>query len=96
MKVRVVPAARAEFLEALTYFEEQRAGLGRNLATEISDAVRKIVANPSSCPRHLAGTRRCRLRRFKYGIVYRVTETEIRIIAMMHLHRRPGYWKGRG
>ncbi len=29
------------------------------------------------------------------GILYDVTEEEIRIVAVMHLHRRPGYWKKR-
>src|SRR3546814_7747471 len=39
--------------------------------------------------------RRCQLRRFPYGIVYEPTASEIVIIAVAHLHRRPEYWRSR-
>jgi hypothetical protein len=40
----------------------------------------------------------CRKRRFKkfpYGIVFRVHDGEIFVLAVMHLRRKPGYWKDR-
>jgi toxin ParE2 len=36
---------------------------------------------------------RYRLRRFPYGLVYRLAESEIVVLAVMHLHRKPDYWK---
>jgi toxin ParE1/3/4 len=95
VKVSFAAAARVELLEAVVYYEEQRQGLGRDFALEVHEAVRKIKDSPRSCPRHLFGTRRCTLWRFRYGIVYRMTEQEIRVLAIMHLHRKPGYWKNR-
>jgi plasmid stabilization system protein ParE len=85
-----------EFLEALVYYEEQREGLGKLFAEDVRAAVLKIKQNPSSCPPHLHGTRRCRLDRFSYGLVYRTKGQDVVILAVMHLSRRPGYWKGRG
>jgi hypothetical protein len=38
---------------------------------------------------------RCRVNRFPYGLVYEVSGEEIVIVAVMHLHRRPGYWRDR-
>jgi len=35
------------------------------------------------------------VRRFPYGVVYRKTPSVIRILAVMHLMRKPGYWKER-
>jgi hypothetical protein len=96
VKARLVPAARVEFLEALNYFQGQTVGLGRDFALDFGDTVKQIVRRPLACPAHLNGTRRCRLKRFRYGVVYRVLEKEIRVLAVMHLHRRPGYWRGRG
>ena len=90
-----MPAARTELLEVVRYYEEQRTGLGRSFAQEVNRAVKRIVTRPLACPKHLANTRRCRLNRFQYGVVYRVVEAEIRVVAIMHLHRRPGYWRGR-
>lgn len=42
-----------------------------------------------------ASIHQCRIIRFPYGIIYRLKEDQIEIIAIMHLHRRPGYWKMR-
>ena len=71
-------------------------GLGRDFAIEFGETVRQIVRHPLACAEHVDGTRRCRLNRFRYGVVYRVLTSEIRLLAVMHLHRRPGYWRGRG
>ncbi len=34
-------------------------------------------------------------RRLRYGIIYRFIDNQTQIIAIMHLHRKPGYWKSR-
>ena len=41
------------------------------------------------------GFRRRLLRRFPYGILYKEEESQIVIVAVMHLQRRPGYWRNR-
>jgi plasmid stabilization system protein ParE len=40
-------------------------------------------------------TRRVLLTRFPYQVVYRLRPTEIVIVAIAHLKRRPRYWKDR-
>jgi hypothetical protein len=39
--------------------------------------------------------RRCRLRRFPYGVIYHADEMEILVVAVAHAHRRPDYWRDR-
>ena len=39
--------------------------------------------------------RRVLVPKFPYGLLYRVEPDRIYIIAVMHLHRRPGYWRSR-
>ena len=39
--------------------------------------------------------RRRMLNRFPYGLLYAVEADRIIVVAVMHLHRRPGYWKDR-
>jgi hypothetical protein len=35
------------------------------------------------------------MQRFPYGIVYELSEIEIVLIAVAHLHREPEYWRSR-
>jgi len=96
MKCWFHPEARAEFLESVRYYEEQQSGLGRRLLEAVSETIRRIQAHPSMY-RVVSGTwRQCRVPRFPFGIIYRVGNRRVEIIAVMHLHRKPGYWRHRG
>lgn len=39
--------------------------------------------------------RKVRVEDFPYAVVYRLEVSELRIISVMHLHRRPVYWSDR-
>jgi len=39
--------------------------------------------------------RRRLIRRFPFGILYRIEPEEIVIVAVAHLLRKPGYWRKR-
>ena len=41
------------------------------------------------------GTRILALHNFPYSLIYRIQGDEIRVIAIAHHSRRPGYWVGR-
>ncbi|MBI3775205.1 MAG: hypothetical protein HY273_06575 [Gammaproteobacteria bacterium] len=41
------------------------------------------------------GKRRYVMQRFPYSLIYTVSSEEIRILAVAHHSRRPGYWQGR-
>ena len=89
------PAAMIDAMEATLYYDQQEPGLGRRFERALESAERAIVEAPERWPRHMAQTRRYRLKRFPYGVVYRVQRDTIGIFAVMHLHRKPGYWVSR-
>lgn len=89
------PAARAELLASIRYYEAQKSGLGRRFLESVTEAIPRIEAHPNMY-RAVAGTwRQCRVPRFPFGIIYRVKRGNIEIVAVMHLHRDPGYGRNR-
>jgi plasmid stabilization system protein ParE len=87
--------ARMELVQSARYYEEQRRGLGLRFLEAATEAIRRIQAHPNLY-RVVSGTwRQCRIPRFPFGIIYRVANRRVEIIAVMHLHRRPGYWHER-
>ena len=95
MKVRFLIPARRELADAFRYYESKQPGLGESFRDAAWDAVQRIRRLPTACPTLGGAIRRCRLRRFPYAIIYAASDTEIIIIAVAHLRRRPGYWRGR-
>lgn len=87
--------AEEEMLEASAYYEGQARGLGRDFLAEVRRAVDSIVENPRLGRIVRLPIRRRLMRRFPFGILYRIDPQEIVIIAVMHLRRRPGYWAER-
>ncbi len=94
------PAARAEYLNALDWYDEQEAGLGDRLADDLDDGVDFIRAWPDAAPVHRGAKRIPVIRRkgvdvFPYGIIYFVRDSEVPVVAYAHERRRPGYWRKR-
>jgi plasmid stabilization system protein ParE len=95
--VRFSEPASEEFNEAVRWYETRRPGLGGDLFDEIAATLSKIEDNPEigtalSSDRQ---TRRALVSRFPYQVVYRLRSADVVIVAIAHLKRRPGYWRGR-
>jgi plasmid stabilization system protein ParE len=95
MNYSFLEAAKEELEEAVRYYEEQREGLGSEFAQEITTTITRIQEYPDAWAKISKNARCCRTKRFPYGIIYTVRGEEILILAVMHLHRKPGYWKKR-
>jgi toxin ParE1/3/4 len=88
--------ATADLLAAAVYYEMQRPGLGMEFLNEVEEAERRIQRNPKWYPAYgRKGVRFCQVRRFPYLLYYRETDTCIRVFAVAHGRRRPGYWSRR-
>ncbi len=95
MKYSFLAPAREEFDEAIDFYNKRRDGLGYEFADEVERAIERILEHPRAWHPLSPRARRCRTRRFPYGVIYQIRENEILIVAIMHLRRRPGYWKDR-
>ena len=95
MEIRVLEAAEAELDDAVEYYNTQLPGLGDQFLLEFIKSTERIKNYPDAWHPFSKSTRRCRLNRFPYAIIYYLSKGTINIIALACLHRRPGYWKGR-
>jgi len=93
--VRFLAPAEEEMNASAQYYEQQFPGLGSRFLDEIDRGIRAIKVLPEASPVISPHIRRKLIRHFPYTLVYRITPTEIVILAVMHLHRRPGYWQNR-
>ena len=93
--VKFHPDAESEMIEAAAYYETQQPDLGRRFLTSVQEAVNRIVLNPRLYPTVELDVRRCLTKMFPFGVLFREQPDRIVIMAVMHLHRDPGYWKDR-
>jgi plasmid stabilization system protein ParE len=93
--VRLHPDAIADATAAYEWYAERNPSAANAFISELDNAISQIQTGPERCTMHLHGTRKFLLRRFPYGVVYRITKSAIQVIAVAHGRRRPGYWKSR-
>ncbi|HPB82497.1 MAG TPA: type II toxin-antitoxin system RelE/ParE family toxin [Spirochaetota bacterium] len=89
------PDAVIELDDAVAYYEEIETGLGIDLAAEVYSAVQRACTMPGGWTTMTGDVRRSLVKRFPYGVLYSHEDGFIFIIAVMHLHRDPEYWKDR-
>ncbi len=90
------PAAEAELLDALEYYERQRQGLGGELRRDFEAVLEKVRKNPFSyAVTDTGGVRYASFRKFRYRVVFLDLNDHLWIVAVSHHSRHPRYWSGR-
>ena len=95
MEIRFLEAAQHELDEAVDHYNNESPGLSNEFLVEILKVLDRIHDYPDAWHPFSEDTRRCRTRRFPYAVVYQVQPDQILVVAVMHLHRSPDYWRGR-
>ena len=96
MKLVVAPPALAELHDTAAFYTlKANAGLGLAFVAEFERTANFVLVNPLLGAVFRGTRRRYILRRFPYSIIYQVAAEELRILAIAHHRRRPGYWVNR-
>jgi hypothetical protein len=95
MQIRFLEIAQIELDEAIDYYNYEESGLGEDFLTEVLKSLDRIGQFPEAWHPCSKRTRRCKTRRFPYGVIYQIRKNEILIVAIANLHRKPDYWKDR-
>ncbi len=95
MIARFHPAAERELAAGMEVGEERGSGLGDDLLDEVERVVALLCEFPDIGERLDDKRRRFPLRRFPFGVIFRVEGETLRILALAHRRQRPGYWRKR-
>lgn len=93
--VELHPEAVAEARAARLWYAERDPIAAVQFMDSLDHAMALVIEAPGRWPPYLHGTRRLLLRRFPFAIVFRELTDRIRVVAVAHQHRRPGYWSAR-
>src|ERR1019366_2186298 len=93
--VITLEAAEEELRKAKEYHELRRRGLGGEFVQAFEEAMERILAFPEAWGMIADKVRYCIFKRFEYGVLYVIRGETIFVLAVMHLKRRPEYWKKR-
>jgi plasmid stabilization system protein ParE len=89
------PLAERELNDAAQYYDMESEGLGAAFLGEVERCCGAILAHPEAGPAIRGVVRRRLIARFPYAILYTLRPDAVRVVAVMNLKRRPGYWVGR-
>ena len=95
MRLTYHPAAEAELVKAARFYERKVPSLGSQFLDAVDRAAAVILKTPERFRIIEAEVRKVSLRRFPYAIYYRMVSGQIRILAVKHHSRHPGYWRAR-
>ena len=89
------PEASKEYLHAIEYYAAINPELGERFDAEIQHMVDEVSRDPQRFFRFHPPAQRALARKFPYSVVYLNQPDRVWIVAVMHMKRRPGYWRER-
>jgi len=93
--IKYHPQAESELAESIAFYNQRVPGLGSEFFLVVKAANGQIQNDPERRPLRPDGTRKLKIPRFPYFLIYRNELEQILIVAVAHGARRPGYWRQR-
>ncbi len=92
MKFYFHEQAELELNHAIDFYENCEPDLGVRFAEEVYSAIIRACDFPYAWEKLDSYTHRCLTDKFPYGVLYRIYDDHITIMAIMNLRRKPDYW----
>lgn len=96
MKFAVVfeASAKDDLLAAFHWYEARQSGLGEEFLRSVAAVEEALARNPERYPVANAPYRSAKLRKFPYGLHYRIVGEKISILSCLHFRQNPERWPG--
>ncbi len=95
MKYKFHPEALEDYADSAAFYAEISAELSKAYIESIEKGIEQILENPQVWGFVEEDVQRHLIKRFPFGIYYTSEPDYILIVAVMHMSRKPNYWKSR-
>jgi plasmid stabilization system protein ParE len=93
--VELTAEAESDLADAVMWYEGRLPGLGVDLVAKVRQTLSRIADSPELfAPLH-KDVRRAPVKRFPYGVFYRIREERVEVVGVFHDSRDPAEWQGR-
>lgn len=97
MITTIHPDAEVELGDAAVFYARNASALiAEAFLAEFERVCELLARHPRMAARNEFGLRSMGFERFPYVVIYDATDDGLRIFAVAHQSREPGYWSGRG
>jgi toxin ParE1/3/4 len=93
-KVQFEADAKNDLQSAFKWYEERQSGLGAEFLRSVAAVEESLARNPLRYPVANEPYRSAKLRKFPYGLHYRIVGTKVSILACLHFRQSPDRWPG--
>lgn len=93
--LEVISPAEADLDSAADWYKRIRPGLRDDFLLCVDEAIAIILRQPLAYQKVRGDIRRILIRRFPYGIFFRISEKQIKVIAVLHNRRSPFFLEKR-
>jgi toxin ParE1/3/4 len=95
MRIVFSQGAQRDFQEGLRWYRKRSDQAAEGFIVSLEELVGRIGAHPERFRLIDDNLRKARFKRFPYSLIFRVVFDAIKIFAVAHDKRRPGYWQRR-
>jgi len=89
------PSAKSDVQEIVNYYDLLNPQLSNKFLEELENTVKHIQGMPTSCQKRIRNIRVSLLKRFSYGVYFKIYDSNISVIAILHTSRNPKIWQKR-
>jgi plasmid stabilization system protein ParE len=87
--------ALAEYVAAVEWYERDHPGRGERFGAAVEQVLAAIAAGPQAFPKRF-DVHAAPVHRFPYVLFFEIWDGDtVRVLAVAHGKRRPGYWRER-
>jgi len=95
VKLVIAPEVENDIIEAYTWYEERRIGLGEEFLSCVDACIQAICRAPELYAIAHESYRRGLIRRFPYSIFYEYVNDTVSVYCVFHNSRNPQKWRER-